>query len=102
MQNTREPDKVSPIDCEAFKLLNTTIRESFENTYVAPALANVGTDSYNFSEISPSVYRFAPYQLTSENLDRIHGDNERITIENYKAMINFYYRIMKNFQEDFN
>lgn len=100
--NVKESASVSPIECKAFNVLNRTIKESFERTYVTPVLMTASSDSYHFSEVSPNVYRFAPYQLTSENLDRIHGDNERITIENYKAMINFYYRIMKNFQEDFN
>ena len=100
--NTKEPAKVSPVDCEAFNVLNKTIKESFENTVVAPTLMTAASDGYYYSEVSPKVYRFAPYQFTSESLKRVHGDNERITIENYKAMINFYYRLLKNFQEDIN
>lgn len=102
LKNSKEPDKVSPIKCGAFNLLNKTIKECFENVYVAPTLVTGATDSYYFSKVSPHVYRFAPYLLTSEDLDRAHGDNERIAIENYKDMINFYYRLVKNFQEDFN
>jgi len=97
-----EAANVSPINCESFKQLNKTIKESFENTYVTPILMTAGSDSYYFSEVSPNIYRFAPYQITSEDMVRLHGDNERISIENYKAMINFYYRLVKNFQEDFN
>lgn len=98
LKNSKEPDKVSPINCETFNLLNKTIRECFENTYVAPTFVTGATDSYHYSEVSPNVYRFAPYQMTSEDLVRLHGDNERIAIENYKAMINFYYRLVKNFR----
>ncbi len=100
--NSKEPANVSPIDCEAFNVLNKTIRESFKNTYIAPTLMTASSDSYYYSEISPHVYRFAPYQITPENIDLFHSDNERITIESYKSMINFYYRLVKNFQEDFN
>jgi len=102
LQNSKEPDKVSPIDCKAFNILSKTILESFENTYVAPALVNGATDSYYFSKVSSHIYRFNPYLFTPENLNSMHGDNERITIENYKSMIHFYYRLIKNFQEDFN
>lgn len=102
LENLKEPAKVSPINCEAFNVLNKTIRESFENTYVAPTLMTASSDSYHYSEVSSHVYRFAPYLLTSENMGLSHGDNERISIENYKSMINFYYRLIKNFQEDFN
>ena len=99
MENSKEPDKVSPVNCEAFYMLNKTLKECFENTIVAPTLMTGATDSYYFSKVSPHIYRFAPYQLTAENLRFMHGDNERITIENYKSMINFYYRLVKNFQE---
>jgi len=100
--NPKEPAKVSPVNCEAFNLLNKTIKESFENTYVAPILMTASFDGYYYSEVSPNIYRFTPYRSTSEDLARMHGDNERITIENYKEVINFYYRLVKNFQEDFN
>lgn len=100
--NSKEPAKVSPIDCEAFNVVNKTIRESYKKTYVAPTLMVGSSDSYYYSEVSPNVFRFAPYQITPENIDLFHNDNERITIESYKSMINFYYRLVKNFQEDFN
>ncbi|MCA1758493.1 MAG: M20/M25/M40 family metallo-hydrolase, partial [Bacteroidales bacterium] len=102
LENLKEPAQVSPIDCQAFNVLNKTIRESYENTYVAPTLMTASSDSYYYSEVSPHVYRFAPLQITPENIDLFHNDNERISIENYETMINFYYRLVKNFQEDFN
>ena len=101
MENSKEAAKVSPVDCKAFFMLNKTIKECFENTIVAPTLMTGASDSYYFSGVSSHIYRFAPYQITSENLVFMHGDNERITIENYKRMINFYYRLVKNFQDDF-
>ncbi len=94
----KEPAQVSPTQCQAFSLLHKTIKECFENTYVTPILMTASSDSYHYSEVSPYVYRFAPYRVTSEDVVRFHGDNERIAIENYKSMINFYYRLMKNFQ----
>lgn len=100
--NQKDPAKVSPVNCEAFNELNKTIKECFENTYVAPILMTASFDGYYYSEVSPNIYRFTPYRSTSEDLARMHGDNERITIENYKEVINFYYRLIKNFQEDFN
>ena len=100
--NSKKPANVSAIDNPAFETLSSTIKESFENTYVAPTLMLASSDSYHYAEVSENVYRFAPYQLNSEDLDRLHSDNERITIENYKNMINFYYRLLKNFQGELN
>lgn len=102
LENSKEPAKVSPTDCKAFNVLNKTIKQSFKNTYVAPTLMTGSSDSYYYSEVSPNVFRFAPYQITQDNIDLIHNDNERISIENYKSMINFYYRLVQNFQKDIN
>ncbi len=98
--NIKEPSKVSPVDGKQFDLLHRTVKECFENTIVAPTLMIGGTDSYQFSNISDAIFRFAPYQITSEELAKNHGDNERLKIESYKAMINFYYRLIKNVQSD--
>jgi carboxypeptidase PM20D1 len=98
--SAKDAARVSPVDSKAFERLNKTIRECFENTYVAPTLMLASSDSYYYSEISPCVYRFAPYRLNSEDLDRLHGDNERITIENFTEMINFYYRVITNFHNE--
>ncbi len=98
---SKDPALISPVDNKAFLILNKTIKESFEKTLVAPTLMLASSDSYHYSEISKNVYRFAPYQLDSNDLARIHGDNERITIENYKKMIGFYFRLLENIQKDF-
>jgi len=58
------------------------------------------SDSRNYSVVSKNIYRFAPYQVSSEMLETIHGNNERINVEDFKKMIGFYYRLVKNLQSD--
>jgi carboxypeptidase PM20D1 len=100
LEGFREPAPVSPVDIPVFGLLEKTIKQSFENTLVAPTLMLGASDSRNYSVVSKNIYRFAPYQVSSEMLETIHGNNERINVEDFKKMIGFYYRLVKNLQSD--
>ena len=54
------------------------------------------TDSRHFQDIADNTYRFVPMRLTNADLPRIHGTNERISIENYMKSIRFYAQLMRN------
>ncbi|TKG97195.1 M20/M25/M40 family metallo-hydrolase [Puteibacter caeruleilacunae] len=90
----REPAPVSPIATEGFDLIAQSIKEQYSETLVMPTLMLASSDSRHYKEVSKNIYRFAPYQLVSEDLSRIHGNDERISIESYKNMIGFYYRLL--------
>ena len=55
-----------------------------------------GTDSKHFLQLTSEVYRFMPSHIKMEDVPRIHGSNERISVKNYEETINFYYRLMLN------
>jgi hypothetical protein len=61
---------------------------------IAPFLAIVRTDSRKFSSIADSIVRLHPVVLTSEELGRIHGVDERISMQNYARMIAFYRHVL--------
>lgn len=54
------------------------------------------TDTIHYLELTDSVYRFMPSVLTPEDAKRIHGFNERISVENYEKTINYFYHLMIN------
>ena len=54
------------------------------------------TDTKHYLELTDSVYRFMPSVLTPEDAKRIHGFNERISVENYEKTINYFYHLMIN------
>lgn len=93
---SKNPSPVSPTHTDSFNTIQRTIREVFPGTIVAPNLVLGGTDSRHFSDLSQNVYRFLPLSLTSSDLDRIHGTNERITIENYTDIVRFFIRLIQN------
>ncbi|MCH7958696.1 MAG: M20 family peptidase [Candidatus Hydrogenedentes bacterium] len=89
-----DPSKVSPIDVEGFKRIETTIRELFPEAIVAPYLVIGGTDARAYEAICENIYRFSPLLLETSDLARMHGTNERIAIEDYTRIIQFYYRLL--------
>lgn len=98
LEGAREPAPVSSIETQAFEIIQKTIGQAFEETLVSPTLMLGSSDSRFYSQVSENIYRFAPYQLEKEDLATIHGANEKISINNFKAMIGFYYLLIKNLQ----
>ena len=63
---------------------------------MAPYLVVAGTDTKHYQDISDNIYRFVPMRFTSNDLGRIHGTNERISVDNFEEMIKFYIQLIRN------
>jgi carboxypeptidase PM20D1 len=95
-----EPSPVSPVNVPAYNAIETTIRQTFPSALVAPNLVIGATDSRYYTAVSDNVYRFLPLVTDSEDLKRLHGIDERISVEAWKDCIRFYYQLMKNCSGD--
>jgi carboxypeptidase PM20D1 len=91
-----EPSRISSINAFGFQVIQKTVGQIFRDTLVAPALLVGGTDSRHYEVVCDQIYRFVPQTYRSEDVDRLHGRNERIAIENYVQSIKFYYQLIKN------
>jgi carboxypeptidase PM20D1 len=91
-----EPSFVSDTASPSFKSLVRTIRQVFPGVLVAPGLVLGGTDSRHYAALTRSIYRFSPIRVTGEDLDRIHGTDERISIEGYGQVVRFYLQLIQN------
>jgi len=54
------------------------------------------TDTKHYLNLSRNIYRFSPTFMYPEDIRRFHGDNERISVENYGQTINYYSHLMTN------
>jgi carboxypeptidase PM20D1 len=90
------PSPVSPTGAPAFGILQRTIRQVFSDVVVAPFLTLVTSDSRYYQPLSENVYRFQPVRLLQEDLSRIHGTDERISIEGYADSIRFFRQLILN------
>lgn len=91
-----EPSPVSDVNSKYYKMLRVTIRQIFKDVSVSPSLMIAATDARHYTHLTKNVYRFLPLRCDASDLDRVHGTNERITIDNYADMIRFFIQMMRN------
>ncbi|MFW5640845.1 MAG: M20/M25/M40 family metallo-hydrolase [Thermodesulfobacteriota bacterium] len=91
-----EPSPVSDIHSSSFDVLQRTIRQVFPEVIVAPGTVIGATDSRHYVNLSRNIYRFFPIWIGPEDIQRIHGTDERISIENYEQIVGFYYQLIRN------
>ncbi|MEN9557569.1 MAG: hypothetical protein RLZZ232_3855 [Planctomycetota bacterium] len=82
-----------------FLTLKRVIQQVFPGVVVAPGLAVVATDSRHYEAVADNIYRFLPMQLQSEDLQRIHGIDERISVQNYQQMVQFMILLIQRLTE---
>jgi len=54
-----------------------------------------GSDARHYETVSDNTYRFLPVLITSEDLNRMHGTNEHIRVENFISAIKFYAELIQ-------
>ena len=89
-----EASRLSSPSAEAYKLIERTVREVFPDSLVAPGLVLAGTDSRHFQDIAEQTYRFMPIRFAAQDLARVHGTDERISIDQLADMVRFYHRLL--------
>lgn len=95
-----KPSPESPIDVEAFATLERSILEIFPDVLIGPSLVLGGTDARHFADLSPNIYRFAPYQINEANMKCYHGIDERMAVNEFNNAIRFYRQLIINWQKE--
>ena len=93
-----EPSPVAKVEASSFTLLRKTIHQVFTDVVVAPGLVIGRTDSRRYAGLADNSYRFLPMRLGPEDLERIHGTDERIAVDNYAEIIRFYIQLLRNIE----
>jgi carboxypeptidase PM20D1 len=88
------PSPISLTENTTYQLLEKAIYEVFFVSIVAPSLTVAITDSRYYNLICDNVYKFSPVVYKPEDVIRVHGKNERISVEAYEKMIQFYALLM--------
>jgi len=96
LPNATEPSPISPSDADSFKLLQRTVRQVAPQTIVAPFLVIAATDARHFAKLTKHIYQFVPIDFRLEDTKRIHGVDERISIEDYERCVRFYAQLIRN------
>jgi carboxypeptidase PM20D1 len=90
-----EPSRVADAESPAYALLTGTLATTHPGALVAPALVLGGTDTKHYGEIAEQSFRFTPMTLSREDLSRLHGVNERLSVSDYERAVAFYVELLR-------
>ena len=93
--DANEPSPVSPVDDEAFRLIEETIRETHPDAVPAPYVLMAATDSRHFTAICERVYRFTPFRMTKEQRESIHAADEHLGVGDFLDGVRWYTRFLE-------
>lgn len=91
-----EPSPVSSVNSADFQTIQRTIREVFPGVLVAPALVIAATDSRHYGKLTNNIYRFSPLRMRQEDLERVHGTNERVSIDDHARSVTFFFHLIRH------
>jgi carboxypeptidase PM20D1 len=89
------PSPVSDTASYGFRLIHSTIKKCFPDVIVSPNLVVGATDSRFYKNLTPNIFRFMPIRIGDEDLKRVHGTNERISVSDFKNVVRFYMELVK-------
>ncbi len=92
---TTEPSRVSPVDGSGFETVERAVYAVFPDAVTVPYIVMGGTDAIRYEELCEQIYRFTPMLISAEDLDRMHGTNERLSLENIERGIRFYSELLQ-------
>jgi acetylornithine deacetylase/succinyl-diaminopimelate desuccinylase-like protein len=81
------PSRSSPVDTPLFRAIQASAAELDPRALVVPRVGIGFTDAHYFRELGKVVYGFVPRWLPREESTRVHGPNERISVENLERGI---------------
>jgi carboxypeptidase PM20D1 len=92
-----DPSVVSDTETLGFHAIEQTVLQVFpEVAAVSPYLVLGATDSRRYQDVTADIYRFTPAVLMPEDLERIHGTNERMSVDGYAKSVVFFAQLIRN------
>jgi carboxypeptidase PM20D1 len=89
-----EPSPVSPTNGPAWQLLRSTIEQTYPGTIVTPYVMMAASDSRYFARISDFVYRFSPFEMSTDERGTLHAIDERMHVSTLLRGVDFYTRLV--------
>ncbi|MGB4420789.1 MAG: hypothetical protein WBI29_03260, partial [Candidatus Saccharimonadales bacterium] len=84
------PTAVADIESPQYNRLADLILGAFPGVKVAPFMMSGATDARYYNEICKNAFRFTPFLLTKEEVDTVHGVDERLSFVNAGRAVGFY------------
>ena len=90
-----EPEApTSPIDSAMFQAIRDVAASMAPDGVVVPYMSTGGTDSARLRRAGIPTYGLVPMPLSVEDLERLHGNDERVAIDAIRFGVEFLYRLV--------
>lgn len=89
------PSPVADFTGEPFRLVERAVQAVFPHTYVSPYVMTGASDSRFFGRVCSDCIRFAPFLISDQQMDSIHGLNENVDVETLASAVDFFKFIMR-------
>lgn len=91
-------NRVPPIadhEADGFAVIMAAVLESYPEIIVTPSLLAATTDTRHYIDVADNLYRFHGVTMSTEDVETIHGSNEKIAVANYLKSIEVAARMMQ-------
>jgi acetylornithine deacetylase/succinyl-diaminopimelate desuccinylase-like protein len=96
--NTKPPLE-SPIDTDLFHAIERAAHDREPSAFVTTPMETAATDRPTYRKLGIVTYGFSPFRIPRAEIQRgMHGNDERLSIENVGYGLRFYYDILRYVQ----
>ena len=90
-----EASAVSDSRAVGYQQIRSATQAAFGDVIFVAGLTVAGTDSTHYVRIAQDSYRFNPFLFNRSDLTRMHGIDERLSVENLARGMLFYQRLLR-------
>ena len=95
LANTKAPLE-SPIDTDLFRAIEKAAHEREPGAFVTTPMETAATDRPTYRKLGITTYGFSPFKIPRSELQRgMHGNDERLSVENVGYGVRFFYDILR-------
>lgn len=93
----REASPIVNVTGEAYQAVLSSIKAIFPDVLISPYVILGGTDARHYTAITDAALRFSPIRVTNQDLKKMHGINESVSIDALSEAVVFYKHLIKEF-----
>jgi acetylornithine deacetylase/succinyl-diaminopimelate desuccinylase-like protein len=85
----------SPLDGPMMEAIHEAVRAMEPGALITTPLLAGFTDSYYYRALGIGAYGISPFRLSDADSRTVHGNDERVTVENLRFGVEFLYRVVE-------
>ena len=90
-----EASGISSRESDGYRAIESSIGAAFGPVIYVAGITVGGTDSRHYAKVAENTYRLNPFVIDSSDLSRLHGIDERLSLDNLGRAISFYRALLE-------